>query len=267
MRQLSVAAVLLSVAWLPRPARAHDTWLLPSRPAIEAGSRLELEMTSGMQFPALESAIKPERVQTAECRLGGRRLPLEAAPGEKALSLSATLPVAGTAVCRVDLAPRALELTPPQVEEYLEEIGAPAALRQAWAAEQGKRPWREIYSKHSKTAVAVGDAGGDPSWSEPLGSALEIVLECDPARLAAGSELAVRLLKNGQPLAGLALSFVAQGEEGALVATDAQGRARSKLTRAGWWLVRATELRRVERPDATWESDFATLTLFVRSAP
>jgi twitching motility protein PilT len=55
--------------------------------------------------------------------------------------------------------------------------------------------------KHAKTYVRVGRRA-DSSWSEPLGLGLEIVPTADPTSLRAGSPLQVRLLKDGQPLAG-----------------------------------------------------------------
>jgi len=46
-------------------------------------------------------------------------------------------------------------------------------------------------------------------------------------------------------------------------ATDAEGRIVVRLEHPGPWLLAATVLRRVDRADLEWQSDFATLTFAV----
>jgi len=65
-------AVLLLSFIQAAPAVAHDTWLLPARHAVPAGTTVVLDLTSGMAFPAPETAIKPDRIARAACRLAGK---------------------------------------------------------------------------------------------------------------------------------------------------------------------------------------------------
>ena len=46
--------------------------------------------------------------------------------------------------------------------------------------------------------------------------------------------------------------------------TDAEGRATFRLTKAGKYMLRATDLRPSTQTDLEWESDFTTLTIEVR---
>src|SRR5207344_3255729 len=108
------------------------------------------------------------------------------------------------------LAPRTIELTPKQVEEYLAEIGASDLVRQRWLATPAKR-WREMYSKHAKTFVRVGDTGTDRSWSEPVGMYLEIVPQSDPTKIVAGGELSVQVLREGGTIPGFAIAVSRDG--------------------------------------------------------
>ena len=88
----------------------------------------------------------------------------------------------------------------------------PRLLTQAWyAGKGGAKPWREIYSKHTKAFIRVGRPKADRSWSEPVGMALEIVPEKDPTTLRAGDEFPVRVLRNGAPLADFSLGIVREG--------------------------------------------------------
>lgn len=244
---------------------AHDTWLLPARTIISPGTKIRFDLTSGMKFPVPETAIKMDRLQVARCRLKGSTFDLpQQTLGRNSLLLETTFTESGLAVVWVDLKPRALELTPKQVGEYLEEIDAPPSVRDAWTSAGPTRRWREIYTKHSKTYIAVGDIGSDRSWSEPVGMALEIVVERNPTSLRAGNALPVRVMKNGLPVPDFPVGIVhANSVYSKSQKTDNEGRVMFKLPFRGRWMVRGTELRPSNKPDTEWESDFTTLTIEV----
>jgi hypothetical protein len=243
-------------------ARAHDTWLLPARFAVTPGSTVRLDLTSAMQFPEPETAVAADRLAATGTRLGGQTRPLDAkAGGEKTLVLEAALPTAGIAVLWVESRPRTLSLQPAEVEEYLDEIGAPDGVRARWKKD-GR--WRESYRKIAKTFVRAGDGAADRSWAEPVGTALEIVPEQDPTALRAGDTLAVRVLHNGTALPRFSVAAVAGGQaHGLLRTTDEQGRVRFPLDRPGPWLIKGTLIEPSRVPDTDWESIFATLTVSV----
>jgi uncharacterized GH25 family protein len=258
------AAVLFTLWLAAAPARAHDTWILPAAFALEPGRELRIDGTSGMTFPVLDDAIDPARIATAAVRVAGKTIPLARRKASKSLVLTATAAEAGLATAWLSLAPRTLELTPAQVDEYLKEIGAPAEVERRWRERSGSRRWRETYRKHAKTILRVGK-GGDATWREPAGLVLEIVPDRDPTALSPGGALGIRLLEGGQPRAGLAVTAVAaRGGPRAMATTDADGRASFTLAAAGPWLLAATELReKASETAVAWESDFTTLTLAV----
>jgi uncharacterized GH25 family protein len=262
LRTLTLLLVTLSVA---ASAFGHDTWLIPNSFSIPTNTTLFLDLTSGMAFPAPDTPIKPERVGRAKCRLAGHSFDLGSfSPAPKSLRFKARLYEPGIATLWVELKPRALELTPEQVEEYFEEIDAPESVRQQWANAGKRRRWREVYTKHSKTFVRVGEARPDGSWAEPVGMSLEIVPEKDPTSLRAGDDFPVRVLKNGTPLRDFPVGIVSEGSsKGEIGKTDAEGRVSFRLSKKGRWLLRGTELRRTTASGADWESDFTTLTIEV----
>lgn len=253
---------LTVAALLGRSARAHDTWLIPDQFGLAPKSTVTLDMTSGMEFPKLDVAPKPERVQSAQCRLAGKKFDItdkSAAPNS--LQFKAELADVGIATFWVKLPPRSLELKPDQVKEYLDEVDAPEALRRQWA-EMKEQRWRESYTKHPKTFARVGEPQSDRSWAEPAGMFLEIVPEKDPTALKAGDDFPVRVLKDGQPFADFSLNAVGAGEpKGESRKTDSDGRVSFRLNKDGRWLLRGTDIRKSNQPDTDWESDFTTLTV------
>ncbi|MBI3449691.1 MAG: DUF4198 domain-containing protein [Acidobacteria bacterium] len=266
-RRSDVAAgVLALLTAVPGMSFAHDTWMAPERWSVPAASVVGLDLTSGMGYPALDYAIEPDRVDRAVCRLGGRTSGIEERSKiSHSMRLTARLETVGIATISVDLKPRAIEMTPDQVKEYLDEIDAPESIRKTWAASGGKKPWRETYTKHAKTFVRVGEPGADRSWAVPIGAALEIVPESDPTTLRSGVGLTVRVLKGGSPAAAFPVGVVREGDAaGTIRTTDAEGRCVISLDRPGPWLLRGTDLRSSSTRDGEWESDFATLTLEVR---
>jgi len=249
---------------LANPAVAHDTWLQGPRLPIASGSSVLFELTSGDAFPALDHAVAPGRIEREGLRVAGMTRRFEGrSRGPKALRLLAPLAVEGVAVAFVSLKPRTLELKPAEVEEYLAEIGERERLLPEW--ERGRKRWREVYRKHAKTFLRVGQAPGDPAaWREPVGLALEIVPEQDPTLVRPGESLTVVVLESGRPMPGFALAS-SDGRERRLQRTDAAGRASVQLDSPGRWLLAGTYIRKAGGPDAPWQSDFTTLTLQVGS--
>jgi uncharacterized GH25 family protein len=253
----TAAAVLLSV---PAAALAHDTWLLPARFAVPAGSTVTLDLTSAMKFPEPETSVAADRLAATGARIGGRTRALDVKRSRATvLELSATLPSPGIAALWVESRPRTLALKGAEVEEYLHEIGASESVRLRWRS-SGR--WRESYRKMAKTFVRVGAPGEDRSWAEPVGMALEIVPGRDPTALRAGDDLAVRVLHNGKGLSGFSVGAVGRGQaRPALRTTDPEGRVTFTLQGTGPWLLKGTLLEESKAADTDWESLFTTLTL------
>ncbi|MGH9365649.1 MAG: DUF4198 domain-containing protein [Thermoanaerobaculia bacterium] len=244
-------------------ALAHDTWILPASGPVRPGAPVSFDMTSGMAFPAPDHAIAADRLAAASFRLGGKTSDISnRAAGAHALKLTATLGEDGIAAVWAESKPRFIELTPKQVDEYLEEIGAADTVGREWKALGAGAKWRENYTKHVKTFVRVGEPGQDSSWKEPVGMAFEIVPEQDPTALSSGDRLTVQLLKDGKPLPDFPVGLVAaKAKDGSIQKTDTQGRVSLQLDRPGWWLLRATQIERSSKPELDWESHFTTLTV------
>ena len=243
---------------------AHDTWLLPRQGHVSPRSKVALDLTSGMAFPLLDTPIKPDRIDVAKCRLNGTTEDInDASSAAKSLILTTSFREAGLATCWVELKPRQLELTPDQVEEYFAEIDATPEVRKEWHDMKPPKRWREVYVKHTKTFITVGNEN-DVSWSKPVGMSLEIVPDSDPGNLRAGDLFEVIVLRNGISLPSFPLGLVLEGNKHAeFYSTNSEGRVAFKLKRAGRYMLRGTDLRRSTKTDLDWESDFTTLTFHV----
>jgi hypothetical protein len=234
-------------------AAAHDTWFHPL--GIHAGAAL-LALGTGNRFPLQEVGVGTEYLRESGCRSGDQRpvamTPLHNLP--RALLLRAAANDVQT--CWAQLRPLEIELPPEKVQVYLDEIDAPPAVRDAWAEmhARGVR-WRERYIKHARVELRGGSG-------QPTGMAMDVLLESDLPVIRPGETLVFRVLRDGQPLAGLSLEL--RGErDAAWHKTDAQGRLRLAAPAPGRWVLRGTELRISDSDRERWESRFVTLVFEV----
>ena len=257
--------IFLAAGFLATQALAHDTWVIADQMRVAPTTSVTLDLTSGVDFPNLDVAPKPENVPNASCRLGGRTFEVTkklAAPNS--LQFKTELAHTGVATVWIKLPSRALELKPEQVKMFNEEVNAPEALQKEYDEMPEPKRWRGTSTKHPKTFVRVGDAKGDTSWKEPVGLFLEIIPERDPTTLRAGEDLPVRVIRDGAPFAGFSLSAVTAGDkEGETQKTDEAGRATFKLNRPGRWLLKGVEARKSAEPGLNFEAKSATITLEV----
>lgn len=263
-------AIGLLAALLGAPLAAHDTWLLAGPAAVSAGERVRLEITSGMAFPAPDTAPDPERFERLWA-VGVDRSVTQAASWRRLEKGTAWEgPVAGptTAVVAITTRPRTLDLTDEDVAHYLDEIAAPRSVREAWARAPAPRKWVETYVKNAKVWIGVRGAAADMNPAlGAIGQPLEFEAVGEALPQRAGDTLALRLLYQGRPLAEQPVGLVFEGESTAkLLATDARGEVRFTLERPGRYLIRTTYLRPPAAPGEAWTSDFATATLAVAAA-
>lgn len=264
MQVLRFASGLVLFTLLGSVALAHDTWLITDRIDVPANAKINIALTSGMKFPALEFGPKPERIAKAGFRLGAQNGELkEFTAGNEALRIETSFEKEGVATIWLQLLPKELELTDDKVAEYLDEIRATDEVRSAWARRKAGEKWKEEYTKCAKTCLAVGKAEDDRSWSEPVGLALEIVPVTNPTALKAGESAIIRLLRNGEPAANVAIALVQDGsDERVFQTTDANGVATFTIPKPGKYLL-ATTLLRPGKESGSWRSVFSTFTLQV----
>jgi hypothetical protein len=238
---------LLAVAGV---AEAHDTWLLPDLFALAAGDRLELSARAGGgKFPA-GSAVPLPRVATVRL-LGASsetRITDLAAEGG-ALRLRHPPTAAGQYRVVLSMTPGAIRSTPAGLLRFLRlEGGVGEAQRvERLGMVTGEDSLAFVHSVSASTVVEVG-RGGPRAFNRPAGLALELLPAKDPGALAVGDTLHLRVLGDGQPVAGISVEYKPAADTLTAGATPpayttvlagADGIAHLPVTAAGPWIVRA----------------------------
>ena len=239
---------------------AHDTWLSPSTYAAQPGEMITVDMTSGMEFPKLDSPVKRSRVAHRGSLTGGEPKWHEADEDQDVVRLQHSFPEAVVATLWVELKPKEIELSDDDVAHYLEEARAPEEVQKAWAEQKGRAKWKELYTKCAKTCIAIGSPDEDRSWASYSGMTLEFVPLTNPTTLRVGDSAQFKLLRNREPLAGAAVALHSEGDAGPRYATtDAQGVVTFSFEAAGPTML-ATVYLRPPAEGKPWESEFSTIT-------
>jgi hypothetical protein len=268
MRRLFFLSLAL---WLMAAgARAHDTWFQPGPRARDGSAPLALG--TGNRFPRQEFSVGEASLQQRGCRTRESRpatLPLlTVRDTEQALVLRAPGRAARAwTSCWAQQQPFEIELPPEKVEVYLAEIRPPENVLASWADMKARGlPWRERYAKHAR--IELGARGTPAAAPHATGMAMDVLLEAAHEPLRAGDTARFQVLRDGHPLAGLAVALHGDASPIALWGrTGADGRVSLRVPLPGRWILRGTDLRRAEdRPD-TWDSRFVTLAFSVADAP
>lgn len=276
-RALALAAAGLVVG--AAALAAHDLFLKLESYFLEPNAEATAWLMNGT-FERSEAVVARDRM--ADVRLVGpgpdaaERLPRSAWRDTARRSLvSFETGGAGTWVLGVSTRPRPIELSGEDFDAYLEHDGILDVLESRREAGRTDTLVREIYAKHVKAVLQVGDARSE-GWRAELGYPAEIVPLVNPYDLGAGDELPVRVLVDGEPAAGQLVYGAWEGfspPEGAgpgerepvRVRTDGEGVARVPLEAPGRWYVRLIHMRRApDDPEVDYVSEWATLTFEVR---
>ena len=260
LARAGAAAALLAA---PGLASAHDFWIEASsfRPAV--GSVVQLRLFVGPNFEGEPFPRVPNLISrfVLVSPAGEREIPGRAG-ADPAGAVRIEAP--GLQIAAYRSLNYGLTVDGAKFEEYLAEEGLEkiSALRKK-RGESGK-PGREVFSRCAKALLEAVPAGGAAARQDrAVGLTLELVAEKDPYTLAAGDELPVLLLLEGKPLAGALVHALRHGDPSVKVAarTDRAGRAKLRLARPGFWLIKAVEMSPAPAgEDADWQSLWASLT-------
>jgi len=261
----------------------HNLWLVVKDQRAERGKhdpRVRVEVNTSDDFPASESAVRPERI--ADFRVisaGASFVPITqyVIEGQSLVAIIESTCGEGTQSTREGACLVALELLPHPIVLEAEKFAhyirdEDAAAQVAPHFEEGKTvsSQRESYTKYAKALLVPGTGGDDDAFRLVAGHRLEIVPQLSPASARRdGKRLPVQVLFDGEPMAGLRVSSGCENLGGGTYAahtrTDAEGRASVELSAPGRWFIRAHHIR--PHPDsrmADWESFWASLTFQIQ---
>ena len=237
---LALAGLLAALLAETPGAQAHEFIVKPGATQAAAGAPVPFSILSAHVFMTGEELEGIEDVSVA-ILADGKRQPLPFTVGQAAFTYAgqATAPSAGTFMLVGSRLPQIWSATPEGMKR-----GAPAQLPGAL------RPTK--YEKFAKTLVNLSP--NDPGFAARSGDRLEIVPITNPGAFAAGQDLRVQVLFDGQPLSTRVYAtydgFTDNPNTYAYVTETADdGTARVRLTKPGLWMVRVEQRAAVRAAD------------------
>jgi len=268
---VSASIVLVAVA-----AIGHDMFLVLPGHYFPEGSPISIALYNGT-FDTSENTIDRERMLDVTVIDGTGQATHPSAEQwrdqGKVSYLDFQSGSPGTYLVGVSTAPRMIELTAEEFNEYLKHDGVLDVLEERRRDGTVDQPAAERYSKHVKTILQVGESATD-SFGYRLGYPIEIVPMQNPATLVAGGSLEFLVLAEGEPAVNQLVYASYEGfhshdetgvhREAATLRTDARGVVRIELTRSGRWYLRLIRMLPSDDEGVDYESNWATLTFEVR---
>lgn len=248
-------ATLATVLAMPT-ASAHKTFLASDHSVWEAGSTVEVSLTSALEFPDIQFGPAQDRIAFTSVTVGNTTInDLAFEETETALNVSFQPGEIGFSVIAMSAHPRSGEISPEDVAAYFDEIGADEDVRTAFEALPGSPAMMRSYTKHTKLflCVATCDTGRDAA-ARPVGQALEFVAGSAGPRSFA-------ILRNGEPVAGQSVEIYGTEGNHSTAVSDALGDIHIEASFAGTILLSAVWITLPDQPNGTYHSDQATLSV------
>lgn len=261
--------VLVALAFGPE-ALAHDFWVQPAAFWVGAGMQTPLTLQVGHGSDRRRSAIPLDRITRFEA----------IAPGGAATDLRPFLSLggpeadgvvgpgaAGVHVLALETDSRARSHLPAdRFNAYAQEEGLSPALDQRRRAGRTGADASERYSRVAKSLVRVGDPGAasHDAATRAVGLTLELVPLVSPYAAPRPASLPVRVLYEGEPLAGALVKLTDLDDDTAPLETrrtGTEGLADFTLPTGGRWRLNVVWTRPLAgSEDADFETIFSSLS-------
>lgn len=255
---LIVFATLLS--------QAHEFWLQTSKFRYKVGEMMVTDFVVGESFTGEPWDLDRHKVDRLEMHAGTivKNL-LKDVKNTKGKNLSYKFDREGTHLLALESNAAYLEMEAEKFNEYLKEDGLDYILDARTQAKELDKPSRELYKRFAKLVVQSGTRT-DEMYRKRVGFQYEIQPLTNPNLLKSGDYLECRLLWEGKPSPhSLVKVWSHAGNRIFLqnIYTEDDGTLKFPISSTGPWMVSAVKMIKSVKPEADYESFWASLTFGV----
>ena len=282
---LACASLGISLFIPCKSALAHEFWLVPVATPQRVGDTAALSLQVGEFFQGDDLGFS--NAQTVTLKLYTASSVKDLRPQLSLLTLGKSiatfkLPLnqAGAHVVVYDSQPSVISLPADKFHAYLHDEGLDFIKTRREALGQALKPGRERYRRFVKTLINATDPtsathpeldASDAVVTRSTGQRLELLPLNNPFKLTPGGALSLRVLFEGQPLAG-ALVKAWHRRSGQTITvratTNPAGEVQLDLPYAGPWMVSAVHMVAAQgNDDIDWDSLWGNLSFSLPEAP
>lgn len=259
-----LAPVFVLCAW---PAVAHELWIEPQTFVIEPDTMIVADLVNGENFEGTKLAFIPQRFEHFAIVSGGKFAPVESRIGS---TPALAQPGIGTGLHVALYQSKPADLIYTEWEKFQrfldhKDLDDDTRARHA-ALGATEDSFKEVYTRYSKTLVAVGDGAGA---DRRFGMETEIVALTNPYTDTVADGMRLQLFYQAAVRADEQIEIFERAPDGTvavfLVRTDAEGVATVPVKPGHAYMADAVVLREpapalAEARDAVWETLWANLT-------
>ncbi len=238
----------------------HNLWLVGKN---ETAEKTKIEINTGDDFPASDSAVKTERIAGFKIlsENGAQNISDFTIEGKSLTVIIKEKPKTAF-VAAIELLPHPITLEAVRFAHYIEDEDASDFTAPDFVIGETNEQQRESYAKFAKVLVK-NNAGNTKVFTQKTGHKFEIVLT-----EISDKTLRVQVLFEENPVENLRVSSGAEnlngGKYSAHTRTDENGFAEIEITQNGHWFVRSHLIRRhADVENFEWESFWASVTLYL----
>jgi uncharacterized GH25 family protein len=269
-RVRAISAALIYGAFHAHSATAHDFWIQPQSYRLQPGISTPVTLQVGHGPLRQRSPIALRRITRFEAITpqGARQdLRSNLHPGEPAEDAELRLDRRGVYVLVLETDDHAQSHLPAsRFNDHLKAEGLTLGLEQRIQTGRMEAEGSESYRRQAKSIVQVGSVDGTSQDQvvEPVGLALEIVPEVSPYTRPRSASLPVRVIWEGNPLAGALVKLTDLEQDSEPLETrlsDLAGRAVFPMPVRGTWLLNVVWTKPLPGArDTDFETVFSSLT-------
>ncbi|WP_407492947.1 DUF4198 domain-containing protein [Pseudooceanicola sp. MF1-13] len=259
----------LFVALSTQQLTAHELWIEAADWQVEAGEPIQADIRNGIEMEGPAYPWIDARATRAEVFSPDGSAPFAGLPGDlPAFQVQTDTPGLYGLIYET----KTTRLTYDSFDlfrEFTEEKGWPSVLEQHLAEGYPQENLAEVYDRHVKALIAVGDGAGEDAYR---GMTHEIVTTTNPYTMAADQPMEVRVYHDDKPRPDARVTVFERSPEMQVdlitLQTDADGRASFPVKPGYDYLVDTVYLQRASAKEmgtfgAIWKSNWAALTFGV----
>ncbi len=262
-------AILASFVVLAAPIQgvAHEFWIEPRTYQVETGETMTATLRNGQRFAGVTIPWLDGRQKMFDWVLGDIREPFSGRAGDiPTVTLTPNRP--GLLVLAAEMLPQTLTYDEWELFQRFSEHKDLNGVARHQARGLPSEGFSEIFTRHVKALVAVGDGAGS---DRKLGLEHEFIALTNPYT-DPGPNMRVQLFYLGEPNADQQVEIFDRAEDREVsvttTRTDAQGIAQFPVLRGHVYLLDAVVLREpssdvTARTGAVWETLWAAMTFAV----
>ena len=251
-------------------ASAHEFWIEPPEFQVENGIAFTADLKNGELFKGTRQSYFDDRNTRFDVIMGDKTAPITGRLGDRpAIQLPAPAQD-GLMILAHEAAPSTITYKKwPKFMKFVAHKDFKEAEAIHTARGWAKEGFKEIYTRHSKSLIAVGDGAGS---DRELGLETEFVALENPYAPDFDGTMDVALFYNGAPRSDAQIEVYERNNDGivtvTIIRTNDVGRAAIPLAAGMDYMLDAVVLRPVEgattvEDGPVWETLWASLTFAV----